>query len=67
MQRIESADDFEAVQTGHGNVHHGHIGHFCLHRPQGFASVRRLGTHLHVAALFDQPAQAGANDAVVIC
>ena len=56
----------DAVQLGHGQVHHGHIGTEFSGQPDGLAAIRGLPDDIKPFPL-QHPLQALADELMVIC
>src|ERR1019366_6582434 len=57
---------FQAVETGHGDVHQNHLRSLRLDQIQNFAAIARLANHFYRRQLFQQRANARAHERVVV-
>ncbi len=60
------AGGFDAVEIGHADVHHQHVGRELLRHRNGFAAVRCLADHLEIGLTFEHQTQAGAHHGVIV-
>jgi hypothetical protein len=67
VQGLQSADDLQAIQSGHGYIDDGHIRCGFLNQLNGFATIIGFSHYLHFTAFFDNAAQTGTDNAVVVC
>jgi hypothetical protein len=64
---VQLADDFQPIQTRHGDIDDRDIGIFLTSLMYGLLAIGRLRDNLHFAAFFDKAPKSGTHDPVIIC
>ena len=65
LELLDARRDFDAVQFRHRDVEDEHVGQVLGAQPHRFRAICRFSDHGD-AGRFEQPAQAAADDAVVV-